>query len=220
MGENFMKYTTAIFDLDGTLLDTLEDLTDSVNYVLEEQGFPTRSMKEIREFIGNGIRKLIERSVPNGTSSECVDLVYQNFKNYYRSHCMEKTKPYEGILELLEHLKQAGCKTAVVSNKADYAVQILCEKYFGNLLDAVLGEKSETPKKPAPDAVYKILEQLGESTENAVYIGDSDVDIITARNTGLDEIIVDWGFRDAEFLKSQNAKVIVSSPNEIEKFIL
>ena len=215
-----MKYTTAIFDLDGTLLDTLEDLTDSVNYVLEEQGFPTRSMKEIREFIGNGIRKLIERSVPNGTSSECVDLVYQNFKNYYRSHCMEKTKPYEGILELLEHLKQAGCKTAVVSNKADYAVQILCEKYFGNLLDAVLGEKSETPKKPAPDAVYKILEQLGESTENAVYIGDSDVDIITARNTGLDEIIVDWGFRDAEFLKSQNAKVIVSSPNEIEKFIL
>ncbi len=215
-----MKYQTAIFDLDGTLLNTLEDLADSVNYVLKENGYPIRTLEEVCSFVGNGIRNLIERSVPERTSVNCIDKVHQSFITYYGKHCMEKTKPYDGILELLENLRKAGCKTAVVSNKADYAVQILCNKYFNGLLDASLGEQTGTPKKPAPDLVYKILEKLHTDYTNAVYIGDSDVDITTARNAGMDEIIVDWGFRDNNFLKAHGAKIIVSSPKQIEEIIL
>lgn len=215
-----MKYQAIIFDLDGTLLNTLEDLADSVNYVLKENNFPLRTLEEVRCFVGNGIRNLIERSVPQKTPIEIIDKVHQEFITYYKTHCMEKTKPYDGILPLLNNLKKSGCKTAVVSNKANYAVQILCEKYFNNLLDISFGEQEGIPKKPAPDLVYKVLQTLHINPENAVYIGDSDVDIITARNTNMDEIIVNWGFRDTEFLKNHGAKIIVSSPEEIEEIIL
>ncbi len=215
-----MKYQAIIFDLDGTLLNTLEDLADSVNHVLKENDFPLRTLEEVRCFVGNGIRNLIERSVPQKTSIEIIDKVYQEFITYYKTHCMEKTKPYDGILTLLNNLKKSGCKTAVVSNKANYAVQILCEKYFNNLLDISFGEQEGIPKKPAPDLVYKALNTLHINPENAVYIGDSDVDIITARNANMEEIIVNWGFRDTDFLKNYGAKIIVSSPKEIEEIIL
>ena len=215
-----MKYKAVIFDLDGTLLDTLEDLTDSVNHVLETNGYPVRTIEEVRCFVGNGIRKLIERSVPEGTSVSDIDNVHQEFILYYKDHCMEKTKPYDGVLELLMNLRKNGCKTAVVSNKADYAVQILCRKYFPNLLDAALGELAGTPKKPAPDAVHNILKQMHVKNEEAVYIGDSDVDILTARNSGMDEIIVTWGFRDTSFLEEKGAKILVSSLKELEQFLL
>lgn len=215
-----MKYKAAIFDLDGTLLDTLEDLADSVNHVLADNGYPIRTIEEIRCFVGNGIRKLIERSVPAETSIDNIDKIHQEFITYYKEHCMEKTRPYDGVLELLKSLRKAGCKTAVVSNKADYAVQILCNKYFNGLLDAALGEQTGTPKKPAPDSVYKVLEKLEAQNTNTVYIGDSDVDILTARNSNMDEVIVTWGFRDANFLKEHGAKVLVSAPEEIERIIL
>ncbi len=215
-----MKYNTVIFDLDGTLLDTLEDLADSVNHVLEEAGYPVRTLEEIRAFVGNGIRKLIERSVPEGTSVESIDSVHKNFITYYGNHCMEKTRPYDGIMEMLKLLQKAGCKIAVVSNKADYAVQILCDKYFNNIFDAALGEQVGTPKKPAPDAVYKVLKTLNVSPSDAVYVGDSDVDIQTARNSNMDEIIVDWGFRDRAYLEEQGAKVLVSNPSELINLIL
>jgi len=215
-----MKYQAVIFDLDGTLLDTLEDLADSVNHVLAEAGYPTRTIKEVRAFVGNGIRKLIERSVPEGTSVESIDSVHQSFIAYYGEHCMEKTSPYEGILDMLKSLQKAGCKIAVVSNKADYAVQILCDKYFNHIFDAALGEQSGTPKKPAPDAVYKALETLNVSSDQAVYVGDSDVDIQTARNSNMDEIIVDWGFRDRKYLEEQGAKVLVSNPTELINLLL
>ena len=215
-----MKYQTIIFDLDGTLLDTLEDLADSVNHVLKENGYPSRTLEEIRCFVGNGIRNLIEKSVPNGISLNAIDKVHQQFISYYKTHCMEKTKPYDGILTLLNNLRKAGCKTAVVSNKANYAVQILCKKYFDGLFDISLGEQEGIPKKPAPNLVYKVLETLHTNHVNAVYIGDSDVDITTARNANIDEIIVNWGFRDTNFLEQHGAKIIVSSPKEIEKIIL
>ena len=210
-----MKYKAVIFDLDGTLLDTLEDLADSVNHVLKEAGYPTRTIEEVRAFVGNGIRKLIERSVPENTPTESIDHVHKNFIAYYGEHCMEKTKPYDGIMELLHTLQKAGCKVAVVSNKADYAVQMLCDKYFKNTFDAALGEQTGIPKKPAPDAVYKVLNTLNVSSSESVYIGDSDVDILTARNSNMDEIIVDWGFRDRTYLKEQGAKVLVSTPAEL-----
>lgn len=215
-----MKYKAVIFDLDGTLLDTLEDLADSVNHVLKEAGYPTRTIEEVRAFVGNGIRKLIERSVPESTPISAIDIVHKNFIEYYREHCMEKTKPYEGIMELLHTLQNTGCKIAVVSNKADYAVKILCEKYFNHIFDAALGEQSGTPKKPAPDSVYKVLETLHVSPSESVYVGDSDVDIQTARNSNMDEIIVTWGFRDETYLEEQGAKVLVSNPIELLNLIL
>lgn len=215
-----MKYKAVIFDLDGTLLNTLEDLADSVNHVLEEAGYPPRTIEEVCAFVGNGIRKLIERSVPENTTSENIDHVHKSFIAYYGEHCMEKTKPYDGILEMLHTLQNAGCKIAVVSNKADYAVQILCDKYFNHIFDAALGEQTGTPKKPAPDAVFKVLNTLNIAPSEAVYIGDSDVDILTARNSEMDEIIVDWGFRDREYLKEQGAKVLVSNPTELLNLIL
>lgn len=214
-----MKYNLVIFDMDGTILNTLEDLTDSVNYALSNSGYPKRTITEIKSFVGNGIRKLIDRAVPDGTAPEDADRVYNTFTGYYKIHCADKTKPYEGIPKLLESLRNSGCKTAVVSNKADYAVQELCRQYFDNMFDTAIGDRKGIQKKPAPDSVYEVLLRLDVKKEKAVYIGDSDVDIETALNAGMDCIIADWGFREREFLISKGAQTIVSSPEEILKLI-
>ena len=211
-----MKYTLAIFDLDGTILNTLEDLADSLNAALEQSGYPGRTLEEVRCFVGNGIRKLIERGVPEGTDETAVSQVHKDFTEYYKVHCADKTRPYEGILDLLTGLKKAGCKLAVVSNKADYGVQELCRRYFDGMFDIAVGEREGVLKKPAPDSVNEVLRRLRVRREDAVYIGDSEVDIETAANAGMDHIIVDWGFRKAEFLKKRGAKVMVSRPEEIE----
>lgn len=205
----------AIFDLDGTILDTLEDLTESVNYALVDSGFPKRSLDEVRTFVGNGILKLIQRAVPLGTADKDVDKVYDTFKDYYKEHCADKTKPYAGILQLLSDLRKQGCKTAVVSNKADFAVRILCEKYFDGLFDMVLGARDGVRKKPYPDAVLEVLERMEVQKSEAVYIGDSEVDIDTANNAGLSCISVDWGFRTRDFLIEHGACNIVSSVDEL-----
>lgn len=215
-----MRYKLAIFDMDGTILNTIDDLAASLNYVLEKSGFPSRTMDEVISFIGDGLRKLIERGVPEGTDSETVDKVLADFKEYYAVHCADKTAPYDGIIELLENLRRNGCLTAVVSNKADDAVQELCRKYFDGLFDYAVGERSGILRKPAPDSVNEVLEKLNVSRGNAVYIGDSDVDIKTAENAGMDSIIVEWGFRERDFLLKKGAKTIVSAAKEIEDIVL
>ena len=215
-----MKYQLAIFDLDGTILNTLDDLADSLNHVLSQHGFPQHTADEVRMMVGNGILNLIKRALPNNTEQATVEAVYADFNAYYKLHSADKTKPYNGITDMLEQLKANGVKLAVVSNKADYAVQDLCKKYFGGIFDAVAGEKTGVPKKPAPDSVNSILSKLGTERKKSVYIGDSDVDLQTAANAEMDCIAVNWGFRDEKLLRENGAEVIVSSPNEIVKNIV
>jgi len=219
-GVMMMQYKLAIFDMDGTILDTLDDLTDSVNYALAKSGLAKRTRDEVCNFVGNGIRKLIERAVSDGTETKMIDRVHNDFTEYYKKHCADKTRPYDGIIELLEKLRKAGCKTAVVSNKADYAVQELCKQYFDGLFDAAIGDRQGISKKPAPDSVFEILKQLKTEKKDAVYIGDSDVDIKTAYQAEINSIIVDWGFRKREFLQEHGANIIVSNPKEIAEMIL
>lgn len=215
-----MKYKLAVFDLDGTVLDTLEDLKNAANYALGVAGFPERTTDEVRRFVGNGIRKLIERAVPPGTSEADIVRVHECFTEFYRVHCADNTKPYEGIPKLLADLREIGCLTAVVSNKADYGVQALCRDYFPGLFDIALGEREGVRKKPAPDSVNSVLSQLGVRAEEAVYIGDSDVDIMTGVNAQMRVISVDWGFRSRECLKEAGAESIISCPEDILKIIL
>lgn len=210
-----MVKQTVIFDLDGTILNTLDDLADAANYALQRCGFAPRTIDEIRRFVGNGIRLLIERSVPAGTAPGGVRQVYDIFNSYYKEHCADKTRPYAGIPEMLRMLRMSGCKTAVLSNKADYAVQTLCRRYFDGLLDAAAGERPGIAKKPAPDAVFMLMHELDAAPERTVYVGDSDVDIETAKNAGLPCISVDWGFRSREFLIAHGAAFIAASPSDI-----
>lgn len=212
-------YKLMIFDMDGTILDTLEDLTDSLNYVLKAHAFPERTLEEVRSFVGNGIRKLVERGLPAGTSPDIAEKVYQDFMAYYQEHCADKTKPYDGVIELIQKLREDGRKTAVVSNKADDAVQILCKQYFDRLFDAAVGVKPTSQRKPSPDMVDEILKKLNIDRSEAVYIGDSEVDLATAKNAGMDCICVAWGFRGRKFLESMGAEWIVSAPEEIRNFI-
>lgn len=210
-----MKYNAVIFDLDGTILSTLDDLADSVNFALRNNALPERTIDEVRCFVGNGIRLLIERAVPKECEKTIVDSVFFDFKAHYKTNCTNKTMPYDGIIDMLNNLKDIGIKLGVLSNKADFAVQELCERYFCNIFDGVLGEVENTPKKPAPDGVYNIIEKMGVVTPRCVYVGDSDVDVLTAKNANLDCIAVSWGFRDVDNLKNAGAEVIVSTPEEL-----
>lgn len=210
-----MKFDAIVFDLDGTILDTLADLSNSVNFALSENGLPTRSQDEVRSFVGNGIRLLIERAVPQNTSTDVVDACFEDFKSHYKDNSAVLTKPYDGIESLLASVRAKGIKTAVVSNKADFAVQTLVEKYFKGLFDYCVGEKDGIRRKPCPDSVNCAMEYLGVKREKCIYIGDSDVDIETARNSGIKCIAVTWGFRDESFLKSFSPDYIVNNPQEI-----
>lgn len=211
-----MKYELVIFDLDGTILDTLEDLTDSINHALKQFGYPTRALEEVRSFVGDGLLMLTRRALAPETDEDVVQKVLTEQKAYYKEHCADKTKPYEGIPELLGELKATGYKLAVVSNKADYAVQILCEQYFPGIFHMAVGEKENVRKKPAPDSVNAVLEELQVERDHTMYVGDSEVDIKTAENAGLDAILVSWGFRDADFLREQGAKRLVSTVSELK----
>lgn len=206
---------TVIFDLDGTLLFTLEDLKNSTNFALGQFGFPQRSLDEVKEFVGNGVRKLIERAVPEGTNDEVTEDVLRIFKENYSQNMYNCTKPYNSIEKLLSELKQKGLKTAVVSNKFDTAVKNLCNKYFNGLIDAAIGQRDDVPKKPAPDGVLKAIDELNCNADNCIYVGDSDVDVLTAANCELPCIGVSWGYRDAALLKSKGADYIVNDPLEI-----
>ncbi len=215
-----MSYKIAVFDMDGTILNTLTDLTNATNHALRTFGYKEHSIDEVRFFVGNGMAKLIERALPKGTSPEEQARVREEFLKYYEMHSADDTGPYDGIRELLERLRAAGVKTAVVSNKPDIAVRKLVREYFDGLFDASIGDKEGQRTKPAPDMCNSVFAVLGMGPEGGVYIGDSDTDILTARNSGLDEILVSWGFRGREFLEEHGAKVICDTPEEVFKHII
>ena len=215
-----MKYKIAIFDLDGTILNTIEDLADSLNYALAKNGYKERTVAETQSVVGNGLLMLVKRAIKPETSEEEAQKVLADLKAYYKIHCADKTKPYEGIPELLKDLKTADYLLAVVSNKADYAVQILCEQYFPGMFDLAVGERENVRRKPAPDSVNAVLAEFELNKADAVYIGDSDVDIETAENVGTDSILVAWGFRGADFLREKGAKNIVFDTEELKRCLL
>lgn len=212
-----MKYQTYIFDLDGTLLDTLGDLTTSVNYALRTYGMPEHSIDAIRRFVGNGVRLLMERAVPDGASNPKFDEAFDVFRQHYMHHSLDTTRPYDGIPEMLAALKADGCRLAVVSNKFMTATQELVRHFFPDTIEVAIGEHEAEGirKKPAPDTVNEAFRQLGVGKEQAVYVGDSDVDVMTARNSGLPCISVLWGFRDRDFLIQHGAETFVSTPPEL-----
>ncbi|MCR5718172.1 MAG: HAD family hydrolase [Oscillospiraceae bacterium] len=215
-----MQYQLAIFDLDGTILDTLEDLYLAVNYALRECSLPERSREEVRQFLGNGMLHLIQCSVPQGSDEALVSRTAALFNAFYAKHCTDHTKPYEGIPALVAELRAAGMQTAVVSNKPDYGVQQLIADHFPSLFDCAAGEREGVRRKPAPDAVNAVLTALSVPRECAVYIGDSEVDIETAKQAGMPCISVDWGFRSAQFLTEAGAQRIVSSTEELKQLLL
>ena len=212
-----ITYSTYIFDLDGTLLDTLGDLASSVNYALRMHNMPEHSLEDIRRFVGNGVRKLMERAVPQGAQNPCFDEAFATFRQYYMQHSLDTTRPYAGIPETLKALKARGCHLAVVSNKMMAATQALCSHFFPDTIEVAIGEHEAEGirKKPAPDTVVAALKALGVGKEQAVYVGDSDVDIETARNSGMPCISVLWGFRDRDFLKQNGAETFISAPSEL-----
>ena len=207
--------TTAIFDLDGTLLYTLEDLTDSTNYALEKFNYSKCTIEQVREYVGNGVYKLIERAMPLGAENPDFKQCLETFKSHYKENMYNKTRPFDGVLEMLEELKNRKIHIAVVSNKFDAAVKELCSHYFSNLVDTAAGESSNIRKKPAPDSVLAVMKYFCAKPEECVYIGDSEVDIQTAKNAGIDCISVNWGYKDTDFLLAHNASVVVSSCNEL-----
>ncbi len=210
-----MEYESYIFDLDGTLLDTLGDLAASCNYALRTTGLPERSTDEVRRFVGNGVRLLMERAVPEGTPAEELEACYATFRQHYLAHNLDTTRPYPGVTEMLERLTQGGARLAVVSNKFYAATQALVSHFFGQWVTVAIGERPDIRKKPAPDTVVEALRQLEASPDRAVYIGDSDVDIATARAAGMPCISVLWGFRDRQFLLDHGATRLVATPAEI-----
>lgn len=216
-----MDIKVIIFDLDGTLLNTLDDLADSTNFALSEFNYPTRSKEEISTFVGNGVAKLIERAIPDGKHNPNFNKCLEIFKQHYSINKYNKTAPYNDIINLLIELKEKNYKIAVVSNKFDLAVKELCQKYFPNLIDIAIGENEAAGinKKPAPDTINLVLEQLELTSNQAIYVGDSDVDILTAKNSNMPCISVTWGFRDKKFLLENDAKIIINNPKEIIDYL-
>ena len=239
-----MKYKNIIWDLDGTLLDTLQDLADATNYALRTNGMEERTLEEIRQFVGNGVRNLIIRAVPQGEDNPSFETVFQTFKEYYIHHCQDSTKLYPGIKDTLQTLKERGIRMAIVSNKLQRGVTELYDFWFKDYIDVAVGEREGVARKPAPDMVRIAMEELGiesisidgdknmnekdcdnnceKSTSlssDTVYIGDSDVDIATARNSHLPCISVLWGFRDRDFLINHGATTFISTPQEILNYV-
>ena len=211
------QYHTYIFDLDGTLLDTLDDLAAAVNYALRCYGMPEHSRDDVRRFVGNGVRLLMIRAIPGGEQNPRFEEVFDTFRQYYLEHSLDTTRPYDGIQETLMALKERGCRLAVVSNKFYVATQELCRHFFADTIEVAVGEHEAEGirKKPAPDTVNEALSQLGVDRRDAVYVGDSDVDLQTARNAGLPCISVLWGFRDKDFLMANGATTFITSPEEL-----
>ena len=209
------KYKTYIFDLDGTLLSTLADLAASTNYALRTHHMPERSIDEVRRFVGNGVKKLMERAIPDGLNNPLFEDTFATFRQHYMQHNLDTTQPYPGIMQLLEQLKAEGKNIAVVSNKFYAATRELCRHFFGDLVPVAIGEREDIRKKPAPDTVIEALRELGVDKEGAVYIGDSDVDIMTAKNSGMPCVSVLWGFRDKEFQLEHGATTLISQPEDM-----
>ena len=208
-----MGYATYLFDMDGTLLNTLADLTAAVNHTLEQYGYPRRTIEQVRKGLGNGAVKLMAAMLPQGEETPGFADIMRDYRAWYQAHACVETCPYPGVPEMLERLRQRGCKVAIVSNKPHGAACELAERFFPGV--PTFGEGPETPRKPAPDMVFHALAALGAGKENAVYVGDSEVDVQTARNAGLPVIGVAWGFRGREALAAAGAETIVDTAAEL-----
>lgn len=211
------KYDTYIFDLDGTLLYTLGDLTNSVNHTMRVFNLPEHSIGDVKKMVGNGIKKLIERAIPDGAGNPQYKNIYTSFIEHYLKHNIDTTRPYDGIMEMMAALKKQDCKIAVVSNKYHKATEELCRHFFSDYIDVAIGESDDIRKKPAPDSVFEAIKRLRAEKESCVYIGDSEVDIQTAKNSGLPCISVLWGFRDKDFLMEHGAQTFIECPEDILK---
>ncbi|HIW14075.1 MAG TPA: HAD family hydrolase [Firmicutes bacterium] len=211
---------TVLFDLDGTLLNTLGDLTASTNAAMEKMGFATHTLDDVRRFVGNGIGLLIARSIPGGKENPKYEETLQVFREHYGAHCLDTTQPYPGVMEMLHQLQANGVKMGILSNKADFAVKSLCQRFFGPLVPVAVGERPGVRRKPAPDAVLACMEELKSDAAHTVYVGDSDVDIETARNAGLRCLSCTWGFRDRAFLLEHGATTLVDTPKALLEEIL
>lgn len=203
---------TIVFDLDGTLLDTLEDLTISVNHALSLYGLPQRSSQDIRRSMGNGIRQLVRLSVPGNLPENLFEEVFQCFRDYYVAHSLVHTRPYPGVMDMLDKLKAEGIKMAIVSNKVHEAVLELNCHFFGKHIDIAVGESATVKRKPHPDTLLKALERLDNRPEDSLYVGDSEVDVETARNAGVPCVAVLWGFRDERTLRTAGAQTFIAEP--------
>ena len=219
MVNKYNKIDTVIFDMDGTTLNTLVDLAKAVNYVLSSFDMPTHEIEEYRKWFGNGIRYAIRCAVPESTSEETIDKMLPVFKEYYGAHCLDETRPYDGILDLMKVLKEHGYKMAIVSNKIDPAVKELNNRFFKDYVDVAIGERDGIRRKPAPDTVIEALKELGSTEETSIYIGDSEVDFETANNSNLPSILVLWGFRDKDYLIKIGAKELANTPMDIFKIL-
>ena len=215
-----MKYQAVLFDMDGTVLDTLDDLCDSINHSLAEFSLPQVSREHVRQCLGNGAAFLVSHSIPAGSSPELEADVLAFYKPWYDAHCLIKTAPYEGILPMMQSLKEQGLRLAIISNKPDRAVQELSDAFFPGLLELSVGESPSVRRKPAPDTVLTAASQIGLSVDQCVYVGDSEVDLQTARNAGMDCISVTWGFRDETQLIEAGASVLVRTPEDLESLLL
>ena len=214
-----MNIKAVIWDLDGTLLNTLDDLAASVNAALAMNGMPLRSTEEVRAFVGNGIRNLMIRAVPGGEANPAFDKALEDFIRHYGAHSRDRTRPYDGILEMLDKLSAAGVKHAIVSNKIDFAVKALSRAYFGERMCAAIGDDPSRARKPAPDSVFAAMREMGVTAQETVYVGDSDVDVLTARNAGVPCVAVLWGFRDEACLRAAGAGRLARTPEELREII-
>ncbi|MBQ6655629.1 MAG: HAD family hydrolase [Erysipelotrichaceae bacterium] len=213
-------FKAVIWDLDGTLLYTLEDLQDASNHALIKNGYQPINREQTRQRIGNGIGRLFALSVPAGADNEKLPQIRRDFSEYYLPHCMDKTVPYEGIVELVRQLKESGVKNAIVTNKIHSAVGRISEHYFGNMMDVGLGERENVKRKPDPQSVLEALQLLNVRPEDAVYVGDSEVDVATARNAGVTSVAVSWGYRDREVLEACQPDFIADNAEELRRFLL
>ncbi len=210
-----MKYNTVIFDLDGTLLNTLDDLRDSLNEILIKNSYLPQTLEDVRRFVGNGVWNLVRRSLPSSCSDLEVTKIMEEFKIHYKKNMQNKTRPYNGIIELLLDLNRFNYKVAIVSNKYDAAVKELAHTYFGNLIPVAIGETTEIKRKPAPDSIFTAVRELDSSLESTVLVGDSETDVQTAKNAGIPCIGVTWGFRCREVLREEGADYLIDTPREL-----
>lgn len=214
-----MNIKAVIWDLDGTLLNTLDDLAASVNAALAMNGMPPRSTQEVRAFVGNGIRNLMMRAVPDGEANPAFDKALADFTRHYGAHSRDRTRPYDGILEMLDKLSAEGIKHAIVSNKIDFAVKELSCAYFGERMCAAIGDDPSRARKPAPDSVFAAMREMGVTAQETAYVGDSDVDVLTARNASVPCVAVLWGFRDEACLRAAGAEKLARTPDELREII-
>lgn len=210
-----MKYDTILFDLDGTLLNTLDDLRDSLNDILIQKGYAPRSIEDIRRFVGNGVRNLVRLSLPDFCTEDDVTSCLGEFKENYKHNMQNKTRPYNGIMELLLDLHRYNYKIAIVSNKYDTAVKSLSKTYFGNLISVSIGETTELKRKPAPDCIFQAIKELNSDIKTTILVGDSDTDVLTAKNAGIPCIGVTWGFRSREVLREAGVDYLIDTPREL-----